>query len=122
MEKVPIKPDASDKHEASTTVMPEFELATPLPPKTKGRRYLFALILSRPAVYFFLPRFAAMGHVLQLISTLRIPFVVLSLTAQPEHQRAKTYPQVGNLAISELEKATRWQPGQSGNPFGAKRD
>jgi hypothetical protein len=73
MEKVPIKPDASDKHEASTTVMPEFELAAPLPPKTKVRRYLFALILSGLTVYFFLPRFAAMGHAFQVISTLRIP-------------------------------------------------
>jgi hypothetical protein len=47
-------------------VMPEFELATPLPPKTKVRRYLFALILSGPGptVYFFLPRFAAMEHAL----------------------------------------------------------
>jgi hypothetical protein len=71
------KPDASDKNEASTKVMPEFELAAPLPPKTKVRRYLFALILSGLAVYFFLPRLIAMEHALQIISTLRIPFVVL---------------------------------------------
>jgi uncharacterized protein (TIRG00374 family) len=82
MEQLSPKPDASDKNGASTTVMPEFELAAPFPPKTKLRRYLFALILSGLAVYFFLPRFAAMGHALQVISTLRIPFVVLSLAAQ----------------------------------------
>jgi uncharacterized protein (TIRG00374 family) len=76
------KTDASDKNEASVTVTPEFELAAPLPPKTKVRRYLFALILSGLALYFFLPRFAAMGHALQVISTLRVPFVVLSLAAQ----------------------------------------
>jgi hypothetical protein len=66
MEHLPPKPNASDKNEASATVMPEFELATPLPPKTKVRRYLFALILSGPGptVYFFLPRFAAMEHAL----------------------------------------------------------
>jgi hypothetical protein len=40
-----------------------FELAAPLPPKTKVRRYLFALVLSGLAVYFFLPRFGAMGQV-----------------------------------------------------------
>jgi hypothetical protein len=67
MEQLPPKPNASDKNEASATVMPEFELAAPLLSKTKVRRYLFALILSGPAVYFFLPRFAAMGHALQLI-------------------------------------------------------
>ena len=82
MEQRSPKPDASDENEASTTVMLEFELTAPLPPKTKVRRYLFALILSGLALYFFLPRFAAMGHALQVISTLRIPFVVLSLAAQ----------------------------------------
>jgi hypothetical protein len=30
--------------------------------------------------------------------------------------------QVGNPAIAEAGKATRWQPGQSGNPTGARRD
>jgi hypothetical protein len=38
-----------------------FELAAPLPPKTNVRRYLFVLVLSGLAVYFFLSRFAAMG-------------------------------------------------------------
>ena len=76
------KPDATDKNEASTTVMPEFELAAPLPPKSKVKRYLFALILSGLAVYFFFSRFAAMGHALQVISTLRVPLVMLSLAAQ----------------------------------------
>jgi len=59
-----------------------FELAAPLPPKTKVRRYLLALVLSGLAVYFFLPRFAAMGHAFLVISNLRIPFVALSIGAQ----------------------------------------
>jgi hypothetical protein len=58
------------------------ERAAPLPPKTKVRRYLFALVLSGLAVYFFLPRFAAMGHAFLVISNLRIPFVALSIGAQ----------------------------------------
>jgi uncharacterized membrane protein YbhN (UPF0104 family) len=59
-----------------------FELGAPLPPKTKVGRYLFALVLSGLAVYFFLPRFAAMGHAFLVISNLRIPFVALSIGAQ----------------------------------------
>lgn len=58
------------------------ELEPPLPPKTKVRRYLWALILSGLSVYFFLPRFAAMGHALLVISNLRVHFVVLSIAAQ----------------------------------------
>lgn len=45
-------------------------------------RYLFALILSGLAIYFFLSRFAAMGHAFQVISNLRIPFGALSIAAQ----------------------------------------
>ena len=41
------------------------ERTAPLPPKAKVRRYLFALVLSGMAVYFFLPRFAAMGQPLR---------------------------------------------------------
>ena len=43
---------------------------------------MFALILSGLAVYFFLPRFTAMGHAFLVISNLRIPLVVLSVVAQ----------------------------------------
>ena len=43
-----------------------------LPPKTRVKRYLFALVVSGLAVYFFLPRFAAMGHAFLIISNLRI--------------------------------------------------
>jgi uncharacterized membrane protein YbhN (UPF0104 family) len=57
------------------------ERAAPIP-KVKMRRYLFALVLSGLAVYLFLPRFAAMGHALLVISNLRIPFVALSISAQ----------------------------------------
>jgi hypothetical protein len=46
----------------------DLEFAAPLPPKTRVRRYLFALVLSGLAVYFFLPRFAAMGHAFLVIS------------------------------------------------------
>jgi glycosyltransferase 2 family protein len=56
--------------------------AAPLLPKTKVRRYLFALILSGLAIYFFLSRFAAMGHAFLVISNLKIPFVALSIAAQ----------------------------------------
>jgi uncharacterized protein (TIRG00374 family) len=63
-------------------MMADLELTAPLPPKTKVRRYLFALVLLGLAVYFFLPRFAAMGHAFLVISSLRIPFVALSFAAQ----------------------------------------
>jgi len=60
----------------------DLEPAIPLPPKTKVRRYLFALILSGLAIYFCLSRFAAMGHAFQVIANLRIPSVALSIAAQ----------------------------------------
>jgi uncharacterized protein (TIRG00374 family) len=60
----------------------DLERAAPLPPKTKMRRYLFALVLSGLALYFFPPRFAAMGHAFLVISNLKIPFVALSISAQ----------------------------------------
>jgi hypothetical protein len=41
----------------------DLELTAPLPPKTKVLRYLFAVILSGLAIYFFLSRFAAKGQV-----------------------------------------------------------
>ena len=41
----------------------DFDLTAPLS-KAKVRRYLFALLLWGLAVYFFLPRFAAMKHAL----------------------------------------------------------
>lgn len=60
------------------------ELEHAVSPRSKitVRRYLFALILAGLAVYFFLPRFAAMGRALQVISNLRISFVTLSIAAQ----------------------------------------
>lgn len=59
-----------------------FEFTAPVLPKTKLRRYLWALVLLGLAVYFFLPHFAAMGHAFLVISNLRIPFVALSIGAQ----------------------------------------
>ncbi len=59
----------------------DFDLTAPLS-KAKVRRYLFALLLWGLAVYFFLPRFAAMKHALVVISNLRFPFVALSFGAQ----------------------------------------
>jgi len=53
-----------------------------LPPKKKVRGYLLLLLLLGVAVYFLLPRLAAMQHTLLVISTLRIPFVLLALGAQ----------------------------------------
>lgn len=59
----------------------DFDLAAPLS-KAKVKRYLLALLLWGLAVYFFLPRFAAMKHALVVISNLRFPFVALSFGAQ----------------------------------------
>jgi hypothetical protein len=59
-----------------------FDLTFPPPPKTKGRRYLFALILTGLAVYFVLPPVAAMRHAGYVISNLKLPFVALSIGAQ----------------------------------------
>jgi len=58
------------------------ELPPPLPPKTKIRRYLFVLLLAGLAVYFVLPRFAALQHSLRTISTLNAGFVVLAFGTQ----------------------------------------
>ncbi len=54
----------------------------PIPPRTKLRRNLFLLILLGLAVYLLLPQFAKIGHAFQVVSTLKIPFVTLSLGAQ----------------------------------------
>jgi hypothetical protein len=56
-------PEASGRNGVSTSMTADLELTAPLPPKTKMLRYLFALILSGLAIYFFLSRFAAMGQV-----------------------------------------------------------
>ncbi len=53
-----------------------------VPPAPKWGRYLFALLVTGSALYFFLPRFADMGHAAEVISNLRIPFVVCSAIAQ----------------------------------------
>src|SRR5579871_701040 len=61
---------------------PESEPALPLPPKTKVRRYLFLLIVLGLSLYILLPQFARIEHAFQVASTLKIPFVALSFTAQ----------------------------------------
>jgi len=58
------------------------QLVLPIPSKTKWRRNLFLLILVGLAVYFFLPQFARIGHAFQVVSTLKIPLVTLSVGAQ----------------------------------------
>ena len=58
------------------------QLVLPIPSKTKWRRNLFLLILAGLAVYFFLPQFARIGHAFQVVSTLKIPLVTLSVGAQ----------------------------------------
>jgi len=61
---------------------PESEPALPLPPKTKVRRYLFLLIVLGLGLYILLPQFARIENAFRVASTLKIPFVALSLTAQ----------------------------------------
>ncbi len=62
------------------TVDPKGVLLTP--PRAKRWRNLFVLILLGLGVYFFLPQFARIEHAFQLVSTLKIPLVVLSMGAQ----------------------------------------
>lgn len=56
--------------------------SVPAVPMKKVRRYLFLLLLLGLAVYFLLPRIAAMKHALLVVSTLRVPFVLLGIAAQ----------------------------------------
>jgi uncharacterized protein (TIRG00374 family) len=51
-------------------------------PKKKLRRYLLFLCLLGLAMYFLLPRLAAMRHALLVVSTLRVPYVLLAFGAQ----------------------------------------
>ena len=52
------------------------------PPRTKVRRYLFLLIVLGLSIYLVLPQFARIGHALEVASTLKAPFIALSLGAQ----------------------------------------
>ena len=61
---------------------PSSEALPPLPLRTKVRRYLFLLIVLGLSLYLLLPQFAHIEHALEVASTLRIPFVALSLGAQ----------------------------------------
>jgi glycosyltransferase 2 family protein len=53
-----------------------------LPPRSKVRRRLFLLIMLGLALYFVLPQFAKIQQALQVVSSLSITFVTLSLCAQ----------------------------------------
>jgi glycosyltransferase 2 family protein len=64
---------------ADPAMAPAFEH---VPPKSKVRRYLFALILLGLVIYFFLSRFVAMERAVLTISNLKIPFLALSFAAQ----------------------------------------
>lgn len=52
------------------------------PPKIKVRRYLFLFIVLGLSVYFLLPQVARIEQALGVASTLKPPFVALSLVAQ----------------------------------------
>ena len=54
----------------------------PFPPRTKFRRYLFLLIVLGLGLYLLLPQVARIEHGFRVASTLKIPFVALSLGAQ----------------------------------------
>ncbi|MBZ5609219.1 MAG: flippase-like domain-containing protein [Acidobacteriia bacterium] len=58
------------------------EPVLPLPPKTKLRRYLLLLIVLGLSLYWLLPQFVHIQHALAVASTLRIPYVALSLSMQ----------------------------------------
>ena len=53
-----------------------------IPPRRKLRRNLFLLILAGLGVYLFLPQAARIEHAFQIVSTLRIPLVTLSVGSQ----------------------------------------
>jgi glycosyltransferase 2 family protein len=48
----------------------------------KARRYLFLLVVLGLSLYLLLPQFAHIQHAAEVASTLKIPFVALSLGAQ----------------------------------------
>lgn len=54
----------------------------PLPPKRKLRRNLFLLLFVGVALYFLLPRLAAMQQALAVLSHLNVAFVMLAVAAQ----------------------------------------
>lgn len=54
----------------------------PVPPRSKLRRNLFVLVVLGLGVYLFLPKIARIEHAFQVLSTLRIPFLTLSIGAQ----------------------------------------
>jgi glycosyltransferase 2 family protein len=61
---------------------PDFESVPPLPPKRKIWRFLFLLLFLGIALYFLLPRLAAMQQALAVVSRLRVHFVILSVISQ----------------------------------------
>jgi uncharacterized protein (TIRG00374 family) len=76
--------------------------SVPAPTKKKIRRYLLLLLFMGLAVYFFLPQLTAMQYALQVVSTLRVPFVLLAVGAQ-----ALSYLGSGYLLRSVVNPGSR---------------
>jgi glycosyltransferase 2 family protein len=58
------------------------DYSEPIPPRSKLRRNLFVLLVLGLGVYLFLPKVARIEHAFQILSTLRIPLLALSMGAQ----------------------------------------
>ena len=58
------------------------EPVRPRPSAMKVRRYVFLLVVVGLGLYLLLPQFAHIQHAVEVATTLRIPFVALSLGAQ----------------------------------------
>jgi glycosyltransferase 2 family protein len=85
----PEKPQIADSRsgklaasEGNTTPETADSDRSSLPPKRKLRRNLLLLLLVGFALYFFLPRLAAMQHAVAMLARLNIPFVILAVAAQ----------------------------------------
>jgi uncharacterized membrane protein YbhN (UPF0104 family) len=77
---IPISSQLGGWHRASMTE--NIEPVPALPPKGKMRRRLFLLIVLGLSLYLLLPQFARIEHALVVASSLKIPFLVLSVGAQ----------------------------------------
>lgn len=60
----------------------ESSMVAPLPSRKKIKRYLSVLVLVGLAIYFFLPRIAAVEYDLRAVSKFGVSFIALSLAAQ----------------------------------------
>ena len=73
-----------------------------LPPKRKLRRNLLLLLFLGVALYFLVPRLAAMHEALAVLARLNIPFVILAVAAQ-----ALSYAGSGYLLRSVVRSSAR---------------